>query len=215
MRTNPPGFEDEGAHKRPGAASARILVALAAAVGALAACSERQYQYKTEKEWVAELGAKEPRRRVGAADALGAMEASSDETRRALVGALSDQSSTVRVYAAKSLSRLKESGELRTTILDMLLREASDTLSEAQLGALEALAIEEYRDERSLPVLVAALKNRSAATRATAAASLGQFGDRAETTVLALQAVLRDSSEVVQHEARDALAAITGRRKSH
>lgn len=192
----------------------RFLVAIAP-VFALAACSERQYQYKTEKEWVAELGAKEPRRRVWAADALGAMEARSDEARRALVGALSDQSSTVRVYAAKSLSRLKESRELRTTILDMLLREASDTLSDAQLGALEALAIEEYRDERSLPVLVAALKNRSAATRATAAASLGQFGDQAETAVPALQAVLRDSSAVVQHEARDALAAITGRGKAH
>lgn len=175
------------------------------------ACNERRYDYKTEKEWVAELNSNDAQRRAWAANALGAMGPKSDATLHALSEALSDESSTVRVNAAKALSALDEADHHRDRILIMLWRIVGDPRDEAQLIAAEALALERYRDDRSVAILVAALKDSSPAMRATAAASLRQFGSRARSAVPALQAALRDTNEMVQHEVRDALATIAGR----
>ena len=181
------------------------------ALSVAAACTEPRYQYKTEKEWLAEMSAKEVQRRAWAASALGEMGAKSDETLHALVKGLNDVSSTVRVNSAKSLSGLSEGQHHRQQILLMLWRVVAEPRDEAQMGAAEALALEPYRDDRSVPILVAALQDSSAAMRATAAASLSQFGSRAASAVPGLQAALRDTNEMVQHEVRDALARIAGR----
>lgn len=180
-------------------------------IATAAACNERRYDYRTEKEWVAELNARNAQRRAWAANALGAMGAKSDATLHALVEALNDRSSTVRVNAAKALAKLDEGTHHRDRILLMLWRAVQDPRDEAQLTAAEALGLERYRDDRSVPILIAALQDSSAAMRATAAASLRQFGKRAQSAVPALQAALRDTNEMVQHEARDALATIAGR----
>lgn len=189
----------------------RIAAAVLAVALVSAGCNEPRYQYKTEKEWLSELRADEARRRAWAADALGAMKAESDETRHALLQALNDESASVRVNVAKSLAHLSEGRKHRATILQMLWRVASDSLSDAQLIAVEALALQEYRDDRSLPLLIAALKDNSAAMRGAAAATLAQFRSRAKAAESALQEALSDTNETVRDEARHALAAITGR----
>lgn len=189
----------------------RIASAILAVALVSAGCNEPRYQYKTEKEWLSELRADEARRRAWAADALGEMDAKSDDTRHALLQALNDESAAVRVNVAKALSRRKEGHDYRARILPILWRVAADSSSDAQLIAVEALALDAYQDERSLPLLIAALKDNSAAMRGAAAASLGQFRSRAKAAEPALQAALRDTNEMVRDEARHALAAITGR----
>lgn len=183
---------------------------MVAALSLAAACNEPRYQYKTEKEWLSELRADEARRRAWAADALGEMDAKSNETRHALLQALNDESAAVRVNVAKSLAKLDEGRHHRFEILQMLWKVAADSFSNVQLTAMEALALEPYQDQRSLPLFLAALKDNSAAMRAAAAAGLGQFRSRAKSAVPDLQAALRDTNEMVRDEARHALAAITG-----
>ena len=189
----------------------RIASAVLAVALVSAGCNEPRYQYKTEKEWLSELRADESRRRAWAADALGEMNAKSDETRHALVQALNDESAAVRVNVAKSLARRDEGRQHRGEILQMLWRVAADSLSDVQLIAMEALALEPYRDDRSMPLFLTALKDNSAAMRAAAAAGLGQFRSRAKSAIPGLQAALSDTNEMVRDEARHALAAITGR----
>lgn len=186
------------------------IALLAVAVGA-AACNEPRYQFKTEKEWVADMSAADAQRRARAATALGEMGAKSDESLHALVAALNDKSTIVRVNAAKSLADDAEGRDHRAEILMMLWRIVTDSRDEAQMGAAEALALDQYRDDRSVPILIAALSDSSAAMRATAAASLSPFGERAAAAIPALQAAIRDTNEMVQHEVRDALARISGR----
>ena len=105
----------------------------------------------------------------------------------------------VRVAAANSIARLHEGRDNRSLILVRLWRVALDTASEARVSAIEALGLKTYHDARSVPLLVAALRNQSAATRAAAALSLGELGPLAKPAVEALHQALRDSSETVRH----------------
>lgn len=188
---------------------------LITALTVTSACNERRYDYRTESEWRDELRSSDERRRLWAAGALAAMDAKSDETRHALVNALEDTSASVRIAVAKALSERHEGRTLRGYILGILWRTAVDSTSETRVSALEALGLEPYHDARSLPILIAALRDPSAATRATAAVSIGMFRYKARPAESALQALMQDSSEVVRHEARDALTAITGRKYEH
>lgn len=78
------------------------------------------------------------------------------------------------------------------------------------MGAIEALALEPYRDGRTIPVLIEVLHQSAGVTRASAAAALAQFGPRAAAAEEALHTALRDSSDAVRHEAQHALRSIEG-----
>ena len=188
-----------------------VAIALLAAVG----CDEPRYQYKTERQWRDELQSGDAKKREWAANALAEMDASADATRHALVRALEDTSVSVRVAVAKALAKRYDGRALRDYILDILWRVAADRTSPARISALEALGLEAYQDQRSLPLLMQTLADPSPAIRATAAVSIGMFNEKAKSAEAALQAMMRDTNEVVRHEARDALTAITGRKYEH
>ena len=190
-------------------------VVIAITLLATSACDQPRYQHKTERQWRDELQSGEVDRRLWAANALAEMDASSDATRHALVRALEDTSVSVRVAAAKALAKRYDGRALRDYILDILSRPAADSTSPARISALEALGLEAYQHERSLPLLMQTLTDPSPAIRATAAVSLGMFKDKAKSAEVALEALMRDTNEIVRHEARDALSAITGRKYEH
>ena len=174
----------------------------------LSGCHEPRYLEKTEKQWVAELESGDVRSRAWAAGALENMDARSDRARHALVLALNDSAEVVQVAAMKALARREEGRGRRESIVIRLWQIARDSSSDAQIGALEALAREPYQDDRSIDVLMGALRHSSEAIRATAASSLRQFGPRAARAETVLHELLRDSSEIVRHEADDALKAM-------
>lgn len=187
-----------------------IAFLLLAAGAAITACNEHRYQNKTEAQWRAELATGDDRAKRWAAEALRAMGAHSDETDHALVQAFHEPSDAVSAAAAAALAPRPAAKQLRDVILDRLWRIARSP-GEARIAALDALALETYRDPATVPILAAALGDPSPAVRATAASSLRAFGTGASAAIPALQAVLRDTNELVRHEAADALSAIAGR----
>lgn len=177
---------------------------------AITACNEHRYRNKTERQWRSELAVGDERARLLAAGALRAMGAHSDETDHALVQAFHESSDAVSVAAAAALESRPAAKQLRDVILDRLWRIAGSP-GESRIAALDALALETYRDPATVPILAAALGDPSAAVRATAASSLRAFGKGASAAIPALQAALGDTNELVRHEAADALSAIAGR----
>lgn len=174
------------------------------------ACNEPRYQSKTERQWRSELEGGDDQTRRWAAAALRAMNASSEETDHALVAAFYDPSDAVSVAAATALASRPDGTELRDVILERLWKVARSVRG-PRIEALDALALETYRHPGTIAILVEVLADSSPALRATAAASLRAFGKAAAAAVPALQAVLRDTNELVRHEATDALSAIAGR----
>lgn len=193
----------------------RPLVFTQMLVSILAACGERRFEGRTEAQWRQELQSSDAHRRVSAAGALDAMDAGSQETHDALLNALADASASVQVAAAKALEGTHEARTSRAYILQILWRSASDSTSADRVSALEALGLSGYQDAHSLPILIDALRDPSAATRATAAVTLAMFGGKARIATSPLRALMDDTSEVVRHEVRDALTAITGHKSQH
>lgn len=184
---------------------------LVAAAGVICACNEPRYQNKTERQWRSELTTGDERMRRGAADALRAMNARSEETDHALVQAVHDLSDAVSAAAAAALASRPDAKQLRDVILDRLWRIAGSS-GDSRIAALDALALDAYRHPGTVQILVDALRDSSAAVRATAASGLRAFGTDAAPAASALQAALRDTNALVRHEAADALAAVTGRK---
>ena len=182
---------------------------LAVVSAGLVGCNEPRYQNKTESQWRAELESGDAQTRRWAADALGAMKASSDDTDHALAEALGDRDDAVSVAAAKALAERPDGRQLRDLILERLWAVASQQ-GYAQISALDALALDTYRHDRSVMVLAQALRDSSVAVKAAAAASLRAFGKDAAAASPALQAAQADTNELVRHEVRDALSAISG-----
>lgn len=207
------GLLPNGHHR---ASSARLwLTVVTSAAAMLAGCAEPRYDEKTEREWLRTFRNGSVHERVWAAGALAAMGARSDGTRQMLVAALKDSSDAVAAAAAKAMAELDEARQHRETILSMLWRIASHPRSRGKDIALETLGLRPYRDARNIPVLVAALRDSSVGTRATAAVSLGMHGGLASPAVEALHHALRDTNSMVQHEIRDAIRAISGERLQH
>ena len=182
-----------------------LVVFAAVALG----CNEPRYENKTESQWRAELESGDAQTRRWAADALGAMKASSEKTDHALVKALGDRDDGVSVAAAKALAKRPDGKELRDLILERLWEVAAKP-GYSRITALDALALDEYQHDRSVLILAEALRDSSVAVKAAAASSLRAFGKDAAMAVPALQAAQADTNELVRHEVRDALAAITG-----
>ena len=191
------------------------LVCLLATGAVLASCGPARYDNKTEREWLAEFRDGSTDQRVWAAGALARMDAVSEDTRRALQNALDDSSGAIAVAAAKALAPHEDARRHRSRILALLWQTASDTTAMSRLSALEALGLEPYHDARSVPVLATALQDHSPGVRATAAVTLGALGKLAISAEGALHDALADSNEMVRHESRDALNAITGERLQH
>ena len=185
----------------------RVAITLLATC--LGGCNEPRHDNKTESQWRAELASGDAQTRRLAADALGAMNAHSDDTDHALVKALGDRDDGVSVAAAKALAERPDARELRDLILERLWDVATKP-GYSRITALEALALEEYQHDRSVMILAAALRDSSAAVKATAASSLRAFGKDAAMAVPALQAAQADTNELVRHEVRDALSTISG-----
>ena len=177
---------------------------------AIIGCSEPRYQNKTEGQWRSDLESGDERTKRWAAGALRAMGAQSEKTDHALVEAFHDPSDGVSAAAAAALASRPDAQELRDVILERLWKIARSG-GDARIGALDALALETYHDAGTIPILIEALRDSSAAVRATAASSLRAFGKGATSAVPALQPLLRDTNELVRHEAADALSAIAGR----
>lgn len=190
-------------------------LAMFAAVALIVACGAERFQNRTESEWRNAFEDGTVDERILAADALATMRANSDATLRLLRASLPDTTPAIRVAAARALASTGRVGPMRDSVLAILWVVAADSASDSRLSALEALALEPYRDARSVPVLIAALGDQSAGSRATAAVSLGILGSLAAPAIPALEAALRDTSEIVRHEIRDAIAAIGGRNPRH
>lgn len=188
---------------------------LICAVLACLACNEATYDHKTESQWLSEFRSGPVDRRIWAAGALGVMEAKSPKTRSALVAALADTSDGVAVAAAKAMAHLPESTDHRGRVIAFLLRIASEGNGPDRLSAIEALGLKPYRDRRSLPVLIVALRDTQPGMRATAAMSLGMLGDAARPANDALHAALKDTHQMVRQEVQDAIRSITGERLEH
>lgn len=84
-----------------------------------------------------------------------------------------------------------------------------------RVAAIEVLGKEPYVDARSVPSLSGALRDPSPGVRATAALTLGRLGGTARPAVSALHDALRDTNELVRHEAQDAITAINGVQHGH
>jgi HEAT repeat protein len=192
-------------------------LAVVAAVLAAAACDLREprYEYKTEREWVGILTDGKTNERVWAAGALEGMKAKSDAARSALLAASRDTTTAVSVAAIHALGVLRDSRVSRELVLSRVWRVASDSLAQSRVRALEALGLEHYADDRSVPILVAALRDRAADVRATAALSLGQLGSRARAALPALHTALGDTNDLVRVETRHAITAISGEKLPH
>ena len=189
------------------------------AVGALAilgACGfgEPRYEYKTERQWIAALRQGTIQDRAWAAGALGRMKAESQPAREALIAALQDSSDALSIAAAEALS-VSIGSQVRDYVLTRVWPLATNEHSPERMAALEVLGKEAYADSRSIPILVKALLDPSPGIRATAAMTLGLLGESAEAAVPALHAALRDTNDLVRHEAQDAITAINGVRHGH
>ena len=183
--------------------------ALALLAACLLGCNEPRYEHKTESQWRAELESGDAQTRRWAADALGAMKAHSEESDHALVKALGDRDDGVSVAAAKALANRPDGKELRDVILERLWEIAAKP-GYSQTTAMDVLAIAEYQHQRTVMILAEALRDSSPAIKATAASSLRAFGKDAAMAIPALQAAQADTNELVRHEVRDALSAISG-----
>lgn len=192
----------------------RLVVAIILA--ALAGCGfgEDRFEYKTERQWVSALRSGSVQDRVWAAGALGRMKAESPAARDALIAALQDSSDAVSIAAAEALS-----GSIGSQVRDYVLMRvwplAGNEHSPDRMAAVEVLARPAYSDPRSVPILVKALRDPSPGVRATAAMTLGRLGELAQPSVSALHETLRDTNELVRHEAQDAITAINGVKHGH
>ena len=177
-------------------------------------CQEPRFQFKTEREWLSSFQGGTTSERVWAAGALGELGIKRADSRDALVRALDDSSADVRVAAARAIAVVPPSPERRERVLQMLWTAARQH-TPAGTSALEALALEPYRDGRSIPLLVSALGDSLAETRATAALTLGQLGKLASPALEALHRAMRDTSEIVRIESSHAVRSISGERIAH
>jgi HEAT repeat protein len=177
-------------------------------------CQEPEFQFKTEREWLASFQGGTTADRVWAAAALGELGLKRADSREAMVRALDDSVADVRVAAAKAIAVVPPSQERRERILQLLWTTAPQR-TRAGISALEALALEPYRDGRSVPLLVNALRDSLAETRATAALTLGRLGKLGTPALAALHGALRDTSQMVRTESSHAIRSISGERIAH
>ena len=187
---------------------------LIGAVALITACGEERYEYKTERQWVAALRSGSVEDRVWAAGALGRMEAESQAARDALIAALQDSSDAISIAAAEALSSTM-GAEVRDYVLTRVWPLASNEHSPDRMAALEVLGQPAFADRRSVPILMNALRDPSPAIRATAAMTLGLLSELAAQAGPALHEALRDTNELVRHEAQDAITSISGVRHGH
>lgn len=192
----------------------RRVVTVGALAVLLACGGDDRFEYRTERQWVAALRSGSVQDRAWAAGALGRMKAESQAARDALIAALRDSSDAVSIAAAEALSGSIGS-QVRDYVLTRVWPLASDEHSPERVAAVEVLGRPAYADPRSVPVLVNALRDPSPGVRATAALTLGRLGELAETSVSALHEALRDTNELVRHEAQDAITAINGVKHGH
>ena len=192
----------------------RCLVTGALAIMAACGFGEERFEYKTESQWVSTLRAGTAKERIWAADALGRMKAKSAAARDALVAALQDSSDAISIAAADAIASTGGS-DVRDYVLTRVLPLAKNEHSPDRVAALEVLGREPYLDARSVPILIGALRDPSPGVRATAAMTLGRLGESAQGAVSALHEVLRDTNDLVRHEAQDAITAINGVKHGH
>jgi HEAT repeat protein len=122
----------------------------------------------------------------------------------ALIAALADVSSAVRVTAAWTLAFRKEA--LAVGPLIAALRDGSE---EVRVAAVEALG--KLGDSRAVPGLVAALDDRSEAVRATAIMTLGALGDSQAVPAL-IDMLVGNRLEHLRCAAIEALSRLGDRR---
>lgn len=179
-----------------------------------AACGEERFESRTESQWVSTLRSGATKERIWAAGALGRMKAQSTAAQDALIAALQDSSDAISIAAADAIAATGGS-DVRDYVLTRVFPLARNEHSPERVAAIEVLGKEPYADARSVPILVGALRDPSPGVRATAAMTLGRLGGAARPAVSALHEVLRDTNELVRHEAQDAITAISGVQYGH
>lgn len=177
---------------------------------ALPGCEGASHDGRTEEEWVTIVRTGSGPDRIRAAAALGQMKARAPVTRSALVAGLADTSMAVAVWSARAMKHLEDASRHRERILLLLWRAVGDTAFDGREAALEALGMEPFHDPRSVALLVAALADPAVSMRATAASALSHLGSVAAPALDALHTALRDTNEMVRHEARHSIREISG-----
>ena len=152
--------------------------------------------------WVRELGDPDPLVRETAAEALGSVRPVTDETLRALAGALADADPYV---AGKAAAALAGFGRRSVGALASALRSEN---AGARWSAASALARLGPAAEDAVPGLVEAVKDKDPNVRWCAVVALGNAGASAGVAVPTLLEALDDGDEDVRWGASRALAKI-------
>ncbi len=165
---------------------------------------------KARDALVASLGHDNERVRAGAGVVIGSMKKpSGDVFAQSLVTALGDKSHTVRMQATVASRWLELNKAQEKQLIPVLERGLEDRATNVRLQTLLTLGkIGPRSGLVRLDHLQAALKDRDGSVRVAAVEALGQFGSKAEKSVVELQRAMKDQDGVVRRHATASLGQI-------
>lgn len=123
---------------------------------------------------------------------------------------LESENSATQAEAAEMLAKMAEEIDEAAPQFERLLKSES---TEVRLAGVRALWATQGESATHLPLLVAALDDKSPENRETAAALIGRLGPRAASATESLSKALKDENADVCIEAANALGAIGPRAK--
>lgn len=132
------------------------------------------------------------------------------EIKRALYGALADQSSYIRVVAAAAMHVIDKDNVIT---IPLLIQALNDTDEDTQWRAIEELGLIGGEAASAAQAIARMLDSPNERIRAVSAEALGAIGPGAHTTLPKLVEATRDDSEDVRNAAKRAIDQIRGKSK--
>jgi HEAT repeat protein len=169
---------------------------------------EAVFQGKKTSAWIAQLKDKDTAVRQDAIRALGQM---GPAVVPALVAALNDENSDVRIGAADSLGRLGAEAKSAAPALKWAIK---DPDKEVRRHATFALGILDPEDLSVIPLMIEALRDNDLEVRRQAAVTLGRIGPPAKAALPALNDVFKNDKQEdprLRMIVHDAITAISER----